>query len=59
VRVRAGDGALRARLAGPQGSGVVSSLAHANALALVPPEVAAVPAGGAVTVHLTEEPEDH
>jgi len=59
VRVHSRDGALRARISGPQGSGIVSSLAHANALAVLPPEVAAVPAGGAVTVHLTEEAEDH
>ncbi len=59
VRVRQEGGRLRARISGPQGSGIVSSLAHANALALLPPEVAAIPAGGGVTVHLTEEAEDH
>ncbi len=59
VHVRLEDGRRRARVSGPQGSGIVSSLAHANALAFLPPEVAVVPAGGAVTVHLTEEPEDH
>ena len=59
VRVREQGGELRARLSGPQGSGVVSSLAHANALALIPGDVAAIPEGGRVLLHLVEEPEDH
>jgi molybdopterin molybdotransferase len=59
VRVRAEGGGLRARLAGAQGSGVVSSLARGNALALLPADVDAVPAGGRVLVHMIEEPEDH
>jgi len=59
VLAREEGGSLRARLSGTQGSGVVSSLARANALALVPGDVARVPAGGRVLVHLVEEPEDH
>jgi molybdopterin molybdotransferase len=59
VQVRERDGALHARLAGAQGSGVLSSMARANALGLVPAEVAAIPAGGRVLLHLIEEPEDH
>ena len=59
VLVHEEGGELRARLAGPQGSGVLSSLARANALALVPGEVASIAAGGRVLLHLTEEPEDH
>ena len=59
VVVRDEGGAPRARLSGPQGSGVLSSMARANALALIPGEVASIPAGGQVLLHLTEEPEDH
>ena len=59
VLVREQDGALRASLSGPQGSGILSSMARANALALVPPEVDEVLAGGRVTLHLIEEVEDH
>jgi molybdopterin molybdotransferase len=59
VRVRDEGGALRARLSGAQGSGVLSSMARANALALIPGDVASIPDGGRVLLHLTEEPEDH
>ena len=59
VRVREEDGALHARLSGPQGSGVFSSMAHANALALIPGEVESIPEGGRVLLHLIEEAEDH
>ena len=59
VLVREEEGELRAALAGPQGSGILSSVARANALALIPEDVSAVAAGGRVLLHLTEEPEDH
>ena len=59
VRVREEGGELRARLSGPQGSGVLSSMARANALALIPGDVASIPEGGRVLLHLIEEPEDH
>jgi len=61
VRVQAEerDGALWASSTGPQGSGILSSMARANALALVPAAVAAVPAGGPVLLHMTDLPEDH
>lgn len=59
VRVREEDGELHARLSGPQGSGVVSSLARANALALIPGEVESIPGGGRVLLHLIEAAEDH
>ena len=59
VFVREEGGALRARLSGPQGSGVLSSMARANALALIPGDVASIPEGGRVLLHLIEEPEDH
>lgn len=38
-------GGLRARLTGPQGSGLLHSMAHADALLIVPPERPAVAAG--------------
>ncbi len=59
VLARAERGVLRARLAGPQGSGILSSMARANALALIPGNVPEVPAGGQVLLHLVEEAEDH
>jgi molybdopterin molybdotransferase len=59
VLVRDVGGALHASLAGPQGSGILSSVARSNALALIPEDVTSVPAGGRVLLHLTEEPEDH
>jgi molybdopterin molybdotransferase len=48
-----------ARLTGPQGSAILSSMLSANALALVPPGVDRVEPGGRVLLHLTEEAEDH
>ncbi len=52
-------GVWRARLAGRQGSGVLSSMARANALALVPPDAGTAAPGAPVLLHLIEEPEDH
>ncbi|MBI4913734.1 MAG: molybdopterin molybdotransferase MoeA [Acidobacteria bacterium] len=49
----------RARLTGPQGSGILSSMMRANALALVPEGVEEVPAGGPVRLQFTELAEDH
>ena len=43
--LREEGGALRARLTGPQGSGILTSMAHANALLVVPEELHDVPAG--------------
>lgn len=60
IRVRArhdGDRVV-ASLSGPQGSGVLSSMLRANALALVPADALALRTGDGVTVHLIEEPED-
>lgn len=48
-----------ARLTGPQGSAILSSMLHANALAVIPPGTDRMAPGGAVTLHLTEEAEDH
>jgi molybdopterin molybdotransferase len=42
------DGGWHTALTGPQGSGVLSSMAEANALAIVPEDVAAIEAGEAV-----------
>lgn len=59
VVVRREGEVLRARLTGPQGSAILSSMLDANALAVIPPGVDHVKPGGAVTVHLTELAEDH
>ena len=58
VLVRVQGGALRASLAGPQGSGSLSSMTRSNALALIPEEALTVPRGGRL-LRLTEEAEDH
>jgi molybdopterin molybdotransferase len=52
-------GVLQARLTGPQGSAILSSMLLANALAVIPEGVALVAPGGPVQLHLTEEAEDH
>jgi len=49
----------RARLTGPQGSAILSSMLIANALAVISAGVDRVEPGGAVTLHLTEMAEDH
>ncbi len=61
LRVTARDegGRLRVALTGPQGSGLLSSMMRANALALIPAEVVELPAGGEILLHLIDEPEDH
>ena len=46
-------------LAGPQGSGVLSSMMRANALAVIPEGPTGLPAGAEVTLHLMDEAEDH
>ena len=51
--------AYRAQLTGPQGSAILSSMILANALAVIPAGVDRVEPGGTVTLHLTEENEDH
>jgi molybdopterin molybdotransferase len=53
LRVRlttAEDGSRRAHLTGPQGSGILTSMAAADALLIVPIDVARIPAGTAVRV---------
>ncbi|MBC7791546.1 MAG: molybdopterin molybdotransferase MoeA [Anaerolineae bacterium] len=54
VRVRA-DGTLSARLTGPQGSGILTSMAAANALIIVPPERPRAEAGETVNAFLLGE----
>jgi molybdopterin molybdotransferase len=59
LRVRVGREGERevARSTGAQGSGILSTLARANGLALIPDGVTEVPDGGEVTVRLLDLPE--
>jgi molybdopterin molybdotransferase len=50
---------FQARLTGPQGSAILSSMLHANALAVIPAGTDRVEPGGKVQLHLTELAEDH
>lgn len=59
VMLREEPDGLHARLTGPQGSGVLSSMLLANGLAMVGADTLEVQKGSSVLVHLTEEPEDH
>ncbi len=59
VVARREAGRLVARLTGPQGSAILSSMLSANALAVIPAGVHGVAAGGLVQLRLTEEAEDH
>ena len=51
-----GGGALRARLTGPQGSGILTSMARANALLIVPEDRAAVAPGETLQALLLDDP---
>jgi molybdopterin molybdotransferase len=53
--VREGPAGRTARLTGPQGSGILTSMARANALLVVPPEVNDVPAGAELMAILVGE----
>jgi len=59
LRVTAQGPDFRVALTGPQGSGLLSSMMRANALALIPPGTLEIPAGGPILLHLIDEPEDH
>jgi molybdopterin molybdotransferase len=59
VVARREGGRLLARLTGPQGSAILSSMLAANALAVIPAGQDCVAPGGLVQLHLTEEAEDH
>src|SRR5437867_56839 len=51
-----GGGALTARLTGPQGSGILTSMARANALLIVPEDRASVAAGETLSALLLDDP---
>ena len=55
---RVGDG-YRARLTGPQGSGILTSMARANGLAIVPEAVPQVRPGDTVVVQMLDWSEDY
>jgi molybdopterin molybdotransferase len=56
VNPEGADGALTARLTGPQGSGILTSMARANALLIVPEDRPTVPAGDILTALLLDDP---
>jgi len=53
------EGRWKARLTGPQGSGILSSMAHANALGIIDGSEDEIADGGSIEIHLTDLPEDH
>ena len=57
--VRAEHGVLMARLTGPQGSGLLSSMARANALLVIPPDATRLEAGTDVSALLLREDLGH
>ena len=59
VLLKEEDGRLWASSTGPQGSGILTSMTRANALALLAAEDHDVKRGDPVTVHLMDQPEDH
>jgi len=56
--VQAGESgnSLGARLTGPQGSGILTSMARANALLIIPEDMPAVPAGAALQALVLDDP---
>jgi molybdopterin molybdotransferase len=48
--------ALNARLTGPQGSGILTSMARANALLIVPEDMPAAPVGAALQAIVLDDP---
>ena len=56
VRPEGAGGGLVARLTGPQGSGILTSMARANALLIVPEDRAEVSAGETLTALLLDDP---
>ena len=58
ARVEKRDGTYVASLTGPQGSGILTSMAFANALAIIPEDVPAVRPGDRVQVLMLDWPED-
>lgn len=51
----AGDGRLQARLTGPQGSGILTSMVAANALLIIPEGQPETPAGAAATALVLDD----
>ena len=56
VQADAPDQPLAARLTGPQGSGILTSMARANALLIVPEDMPAVPVGAALRALVLDDP---
>ena len=56
VQVGDAGGPLTARLTGPQGSGILTSMARANALLIVPEDLPAVPIGAALQALVLDDP---
>jgi molybdopterin molybdotransferase len=54
VRVRFEDGQYHARVVGPQGSGILTSMSLANGLMIVPEDADSVEAGDEVTVQMLD-----
>jgi molybdopterin molybdotransferase len=56
--VQAGDSGatLTARLTGPQGSGILTSMARANALLILPEDMPAAPVGAALQAIVLDDP---
>ena len=59
VQARPEAGGWVATSTGPQGSGILSSMTRANAIAEIPGEAGNLRAGAPVSLHLTDLPEDH
>jgi molybdopterin molybdotransferase len=59
VRLQERDGVLHATLTGPQGSGILMSMALAAGIAVIPEDTPVVEAGQTVHIQLTDLPEDH
>jgi molybdopterin molybdotransferase len=51
------EGVRRARLTGPQGSGILTSMVRANALLIVPDDCREIAAGTALSAILLDDPE--
>jgi molybdopterin molybdotransferase len=58
VEVRRGSEGWTATPTGPRGSNLVSTIARANGLAMIPPEIETAPAGSQVQVMLFRSAED-
>ena len=59
VRLQERGGVLHAMSTGPQGSGILTSMALATGIAVLPEDTPVVEAGQGVHVQLTDLPEDH